>query len=116
MTGMSEEQWARLRGYRWRGNVRELRNAVERSLALSQPGVMAPSGQHETPAPSAAQGAPPVALDREFHEQRDALVATFEAAYLRGMLDKHEGNFSRAAAAAGLDRMHFKRLLQKYER
>ncbi|MBL8913737.1 MAG: sigma 54-interacting transcriptional regulator [Archangium sp.] len=116
VAGMSDEQWARLRGYRWRGNVRELRNAVERSLALSQPGVMAPSGQHETPAPSAAQGAPPVALDREFHEQRDALVATFEAAYLRGMLDKHEGNFSRAAAAAGLDRMHFKRLLQKYER
>jgi len=38
-----------------------------------------------------------------------------EAEYLPGMLDKHLGNFSRAAAA-GLDRTYFKRLLQKYER
>ena len=31
------------------------------------------------------------------------------------MLAKHGGNFSRAAQAAGLDRMYFKRLLKKYE-
>ena len=51
-----------------------------------------------------------------FSGKRETVVSTFEAAYLRGMLDRHAGNFTRAAAAAGLDRMHFKRLLQKYER
>jgi DNA-binding NtrC family response regulator len=67
------------------------------------------------PSPQATGSAAP-SLDRPFHEQRETVVSTFEAAYLRGMLDRHAGNFTRAAAAAGLDRMHFKRLLQKYER
>jgi DNA-binding NtrC family response regulator len=53
-------------------------------------------------------------LDQPFVEQRDALLAGFEEAYLRGMLDKHDGNISRAAADAGLDRAYFKRLLRKF--
>ena len=30
------------------------------------------------------------------------------------MVEKHEGNLSRTAANAGIDRMYFKRLLKKY--
>ena len=117
IAGMTEAQWERLRGHRWRGNVRELRNAVERSLALEEP-VQALSSLHaaEGQAPAPAAPTPGVSLDRPFHDQREALVEAFEAEYLRAMLERHEGNFSRAAAAAGLDRMHFKRLLQKYQR
>jgi len=115
LDGMSDEQWQRLRAYPWRGNVRELRNAVERSIVFSQSGVSAPAPEGELPSPQATGSAAP-SLDRPFHEQRETVVSTFEAAYLRGMLDRHAGNFTRAAAAAGLDRMHFKRLLQKYER
>jgi DNA-binding NtrC family response regulator len=113
LAGMGEEQWSRLRGYHWRGNVRELRNAIERSLALAQPAVHPPSGADHLQAEGAAVSA--VSLDRPFQEQRQALLEKFEAEYLRGMLDRHQGNFSRAAASAGLDRMYFKRLLQKYE-
>jgi two-component system, NtrC family, response regulator GlrR len=113
LAGMGEAQWARLRGYHWRGNVRELRNAVERSLAMAQPVVEPPSSAGH-PEPLSAPGG--VSLERPFQEQRQALLERFEREYLRGMLDKHQGNFSRAAAAAGLDRMYFKRLLQKYER
>jgi len=113
LAGMGEEQWARLRGYHWRGNVRELRNAVERSLAMAAPSVEPPSSAGH---PEPGGGAPGASLDRPFQEQRQALLEKFEWEYLRGMLDRHQGNFSRAAAAAGLDRMYFKRLLQKYER
>ena len=42
------------------------------------------------------------------------MIARFERAYLEGQLAQHNGNFSRAAAAAGIDRMYFKRLLRKY--
>jgi len=113
LAGMGEEQWARLRGYHWRGNVRELRNAVERSLAMAAPSVEPPSSAGH---PEPGGGSPGASLDLPFQEQRQALLGKFEREYLRGMLDKHRGSFSRAAAAAGLDRMYFKRLLQKYER
>ena len=53
-------------------------------------------------------------LDKPFLEQKHAMVAAFEANYLTRMLERHGGNISRAAAAAGLDRMYFKRLLKKY--
>jgi len=33
---------------------------------------------------------------------------------LLGMLERHDGNISRAAADAHMDRMYFKRLLKKY--
>jgi predicted peptidase len=35
---------------------------------------------------------------------------------LWAMLEKHQGNFTRASAAAGIDRMYFKRLLRKHAR
>jgi DNA-binding NtrC family response regulator len=59
---------------------------------------------------------PPAAadLERPFLDQKRELIAEFEGNYLVGMLEKHDGNISRAAAAAGLDRMYFKRLLKKY--
>jgi DNA-binding NtrC family response regulator len=84
-------------------------------VALAQGSVSPPSGVAASPQGVGAAG-PAVSLDVPYHAQREALLEAFESAYLRGMLDKHEGNFSRAAAAAGLDRMHFKRLLKKYER
>jgi len=49
-------------------------------------------------------------------DQRDRLIDQFEAAYVKAMLAKHEGNFTRASAAARIDRMYFKRLLRKHAR
>ena len=35
--------------------------------------------------------------------------------YLASLLARHAGNFTRAAAAAGIDRMYFKRLVRRYD-
>jgi DNA-binding NtrC family response regulator len=56
-----------------------------------------------------------VDLTRPFVELRAETVARFEESYLKGQLDRHNGNISRAAAASGIDRMYFKRLLKKYQ-
>jgi DNA-binding NtrC family response regulator len=105
--------------------VRELRNMVGRTLALAGrelprrldpgadaqalPGAAPLSGRAPRPAPR-----PSTNLDRPFLEQKKSLVEDFERSYLLGMLERHGGNISRAAAAAGLDRMYFKRLVRKY--
>jgi DNA-binding NtrC family response regulator len=55
-------------------------------------------------------------LARPFIEAREELLAHFEKGYLEAQLSRHGGNISRAARAAGLDRMHFKRLLARHQR
>ncbi len=117
---ISSDQWARLTAHRWRGNVRQLRNVIDRAVAMSTPGDLdrfeisssSWSGAGDDASPESEPG---FDLERPFLEQKRSLIERFERAYLLGMLDRHGGNFSRAAKAAGLDRMYFKRLVKKYD-
>ncbi len=113
LSGIDEENWKRLEEHPWPGNVRQLRNVIERTLVLSDPSALGfdlPGSE----APASSQAVPEVDLDRPFVEQKASLLAGFERVYLEGLLARYDGNFSRAAAAAGIDRMYFKRLLKKY--
>jgi DNA-binding NtrC family response regulator len=112
---VSEANWKLLRRHPWPGNVRELRNVIERTVALSAPETL--ESIEPAPGPKGPKGSGSLEpdLDRPLMEQKADLVALFEEAYLRGQLDRHQGNITRAAAAAGLDRMYFKRLLKKYQ-
>jgi len=131
LAGISEENWQRLLKHPWPGNVRELRNFIERTVALSRPGGSLDTEAFPTrtpatsspppPAPTGTPGTPldgdalpAVDLDRPFIDGKADVLAAFEKSYLTSILDRHAGNISRAAAAAGLDRMYFKRLLKKY--
>jgi DNA-binding NtrC family response regulator len=116
LDSVSDDNWKRLRSHPWPGNVRELRNVIERTLALSGGGTLRaidpPTSRRvgaATPTPANA-----VDLERPFVEQKQETVANFERTYLQAQLDRHDGNISRAAAASGIDRMYFKRLLKKY--
>ncbi len=113
--GLSEETWSRLERHPYRGNVRELRNLVERGLALSDDGtpLLEPTATHASPAASPYGAELPIDLDRPLMEQKAELVARFERCYLTAILEQHDGNISQAARAAGLDRMYFKQLLKK---
>ncbi|MBW2734333.1 MAG: sigma 54-dependent Fis family transcriptional regulator [Deltaproteobacteria bacterium] len=110
---ISAETWARLRGQRFRGNVRELRNIIQRALVLSdgELKVDPPTG----PATKSEQE-PSLQPDLELPliEQKQRIVAAFERRYLETMLARHEGNISRAARGASMDRMYFKRLMRKH--
>jgi transcriptional regulator with PAS, ATPase and Fis domain len=107
---IGEPDWGRLLAHPWRGNVRELRNVIERSLALGEAQL--------TPYEPSGRGRPPaldIDLDRPFVLHKGEIVDAFERAYLLGQLARHDGNVSRAARAAGLERMNFKRALKKYQ-
>lgn len=105
------EAMARLVGYEWPGNIRELRNVVERSAYLSPDGVidLITTGRRN-------KGDPPPTFDPTltFREQKERAVELFEEAYLRWLLERAEGNISRAAREADMDRKYLHKLLRRY--
>ena len=106
----------RMAQYDWPGNVRELRNYVQRVVVLggADPAATAAPVSVREDAPSDAPGAPAVDLDLRFTDAKDRVVADFERAYLTALLAWAEGNVSRAARKASMDRMYLYRLLQRH--
>jgi two-component system response regulator GlrR len=96
----------------WPGNVRELRNYVERCLAM----------RDQTPPPELESAGDPLSssgtaapdISQPLKSAREAWVAEFERRYLTDLLRHHEDNVTSAARAAGVDRIHFYRLLWKH--
>jgi two-component system, NtrC family, response regulator HydG len=121
-----DETMALLEAYAWPGNVRELQNVLERACALAEgdtitrrdlphhvlAGQAAVGGTKEAPPAAAAQLAGTTGLGLK--EAKDRWMAVLEASYLRELLDRHDGNISAAAKAAGIDRKTFHRLVNKH--
>jgi DNA-binding NtrC family response regulator len=118
VTRIDDDALDALEAYGWPGNVRELQNVVERACALADADTVRrrdlPDYVVEARALPAA--APPAALGagRTLQEARDHWMQSLESAYLRDLLDRHGGNVSSAAKAAGIDRKTFHRLASKY--
>jgi DNA-binding NtrC family response regulator len=106
--------------YDWPGNVRELRNYVERSVVLdaASPAARARDSMlppaSSPPASVAATSAGRPDLEVPFRLAKEQLVDDFERAYLEALVAWAQGNISRAARKAGLDRMYLYRLMQKH--
>jgi two-component system, NtrC family, response regulator AtoC len=107
----------------WPGNVRELQNVVRRMSVLSEkvvittrdlPKEMLSSDRERSLSPPAT-ATPVEPSGMSFLEAKRQYLGRFEAAYLRGILDRHTGNISRAAEAAEIDRKTFYRLLRKHK-
>ncbi len=84
------------------GNVRELRNAVERAITLATPeGVVEAEAFEQSSGAAAVTTATPRPGSGTLRERVEAL----ELAAIREALAAHDGNKTRAAAALGLSRL-----------
>ncbi len=128
-TGFEPDTLAALEAYPWPGNVRELQNIVERACALADgdgitlrdlPDHILSGGrrQEALPGRSAVVGvAEPLTsgADLPLKEAKERWMHVLEGSYLRDLLERHGGNISAAAKAAGIDRKTFHRLISKYQ-
>jgi len=101
-----------LRNHSWHGNIRELKNLVQRLLILgagddiTQDEVEVALGSVGLALESGARF--PVSFDQPLRQAREA----FEKAYLEYQLEKHAGNVSQIAAESGMERTHLYRKLK----
>jgi len=93
------------------GNVRELRNVVERFLAL--PGIAASELLQASPK-AVATPSSDAAWSLPFHDAKARLTDDFERSYLERLIARHRGNISEAARASGLSRQTCYRLMHKH--
>jgi DNA-binding NtrC family response regulator len=111
VTEFSPEAMEALQNYDWPGNVRELANAIERGLILAGgttfsaenlPGKVASAKTVSSPASPAVT----------YREAKQASLDNFNKDFVRHLLERHEGNITRAAQEAGMDRANFHRLMR----
>jgi DNA-binding NtrC family response regulator len=98
----------RLRNYSWPGNIRELKNLVQRLLILGNDHTIEidevePILKHRPPATGSLS-----VYDLPLREAREQ----FEKAYLEHQLQEVGGNVSKVASRVGLERTHLYRKLR----
>jgi len=105
---VTAEAMARLRGYGWPGNIRELQNAIERAFALSGADTITladlpPLRDDAVPASMVAADA---AAARTLREEEERVIAA--------ALRESGGNKNEAARLLGIDRQRLYRKIKKY--
>ena len=110
-TDLPDEVMRAMQARAWPGNIRELRNAVERSMALGwahKSGALARETV-ATVAPTALKDFVPT--DLPLKQAREVWLAQFERLYAEAVLQRASGNVTRAAELAGVHRRSLQRLI-----
>ena len=104
----------RLENYHWPGNVRQLRNAVERAVVLSKGDLLDIDLMLDTNLPGDELLGDQETLGKHHTLNLTEAKETFERDYLQNLLDVSKGNISDAARLAGRYRGDIYRLMNKH--
>ncbi|MDW7644130.1 MAG: sigma-54 dependent transcriptional regulator [Desulfuromonadales bacterium] len=112
--GLSSEALNAACQFSWPGNIRQLRNVLEASMAIETAEVI----QLDTLAQFIDTGketAAEPALSSDSENDYSSALADFETRYLKSLLQKTGGNVEAAAREAGMNMATIYRKLKKYE-
>jgi two-component system nitrogen regulation response regulator NtrX len=110
----SQEVIATMQAYPWSGNLRELRNYIERCHILMPGDEITPENMLALDPfrqPSQPGGARRVDFSGSFHHARDH----FERSFLLHHLEKNDWNISRTAADIGMERSQLHRKIRAFD-
>ncbi|MBK8977508.1 MAG: sigma-54-dependent Fis family transcriptional regulator [Planctomycetes bacterium] len=107
-----------LKSYDWPGNVRQLKNAIDRACALGSGSRIEtcdlPDDISKGTRAEATIGTTDGRPLGSFQEMKARKVAAIESTYVSELLRRHEGNVTRSAEEAGMSRSAFQKLMQRY--
>jgi DNA-binding NtrC family response regulator len=106
----SPQFYEALMSERWPGNIRQLKNVMERLTALHPGGVLGAEDIAED-SPNVEAAGSLSALP--WKDAREQYLASFELSYAQAVLARCGGNLSAAAREAGVDRKTFYALLKR---
>ena len=96
--------------HQWKGNVRELRSAVEQALLLAPGAEITAADLFGRPAPETP---PTTTAPGTFREAKERVVETFEREFLTQALRRHGGNITRAAEELGMHRQNLQQKMRE---
>lgn len=113
---IGRETMQRLVSHRWPGNIRELRNFMERVVVLARTGASPDLLEDLEPEPLVPPQKKNVDVDvgLPYKEAKMKWIDHFEMTYVAELLDRNSNNVAAAARQAGVDRTYFFRLIRKY--
>jgi len=95
----------------WSGNIRELRNVVERLVIMSNDAVIESAEVETLSLPKGSATDDLIRSSQSFQEFKDKS----EAAFILHQLKLHGWNVSKTAEALGMERSHLYTKIKKYE-
>ncbi|MGH7456800.1 MAG: sigma-54 interaction domain-containing protein, partial [bacterium] len=108
---MAPEAMARLQNHDWPGNIRELRNAIERLVIMTPADMIAAADlplSLQTPQPTFHRSFQPGQTLREVRDQ-------VERDYILACMDATAGNITRAAQILGIERSNLHKKMRALE-
>ena len=110
MKEIPPEAMARLLAYRWPGNIRELKHAIERAVIVGDSGALRPEDFRSLPpgvVPTRGSGRPRAT-------EAGGISSPWRGRPSESCLERKGGNISRAAAELGLTRAALYRRIRKH--
>ncbi len=102
---------------RWKGNVRELQNAIKRAVLLAQGNTIWPLDipSENDPDQDHRSMSMPCVSHLPYKKAKEEILNIFSTNYLTSILKQTNGNVTLAAKRCGLERQSLQRLLRKYK-
>jgi len=109
--GFSKKYLEKISSQPWRGNIRELKNDIERSVLLNTGDSLAEKKEEVS-----LRSEPSISVDISLSlvEATNRAIARVEEEYLSKVLEQYKGKIVKAAEHAGVDRKTFREKLKKY--
>jgi transcriptional regulator with PAS, ATPase and Fis domain len=111
VTQITDEALGKLMNYPWHGNVRELKNIIEKVMNFKENETIT---FEDLPEEIKNLKEDSHSFNRSFKEIKREAVTHLSKDYIKGLLSLYKGNVTKAALKAQMDRGNFRKLIKRY--